>query len=420
MSLLGLMRTGVSGMAGQSNRLSAIADNVANSGTVGYKAAHTQFSSLLLSGEVGSYTSGGVVTQNRYEISRQGSLVQTSSEFDLAVLGDGFFVVNDAQGRTVLTRAGSFVPNGEGHLRNAAGQTLLGYPLAADGSATDAPTTLSGLFPIEIAQQGLEAIPSTSGLLNVTLPSGATAVAAGDLPSTNSATAVSTGRTSLEVFGNRGERYTMDVYFARTSGADEWEVAIYDASGRSASGGFPYTVGPVAQQTLTYDLLGSLSSTSASDITIPVPNGQSMTLDLSQAKMLATDFSILGVEVNGSPPSALSSIEITEKGDVKATYENGAQRSLYRIALADVASPDRLTSLSGNSYVANDQSGDIHIGNPASGGLGAVVSGALESSTVDLATELTEMIEAQRNYTANSKVVQTGAELLDVLVNLKR
>ena len=420
MSLLGLMRTGVSGMAGQSNRLSTIADNVANSGTVGYKAAHTQFSSLLLSGEVGSYTSGGVVTQNRYEISRQGSLVQTSSEYDLAVQGEGFFVVNDAQGRTVLTRAGSFVPDGEGHLKNAGGQILLGYPLAEDGSAKDSPTTLSGLVPAVIGQQELEAFPTTRGLLNVTLPSMTTAVAAGDLPSTNSATAASTARTSLDVFGNRGDRYTMDVYFTRTSGTDEWEVAVYDASGRSASGGFPYVAGPVAQQTLTYDLLGSLSSTSSSNITIPVPNGQSMSLDLSQTKLLATNFSILGIEVNGSPPSAPSSIEITENGVVKATYENGSQRSLYRIALANVASPDRLTSLDGNSYAANEQSGDVHIGNPASGGFGKVVSGALESSTVDLAAELTDMIEAQRNYTANSKVVQTGAELLDVLVNLKR
>ena len=128
MSLYGVMRTGGSGMNAQSNKLSTVADNIANVNTTGYKRASTEFSSLVLQSGTGNYNSGSVETHVRYAITDPGTLNFTTSATDLAIQGNGFFVVTDAQGsKPFLTRAGSFVPDGQGNLVNAAGFYLMGY-----------------------------------------------------------------------------------------------------------------------------------------------------------------------------------------------------------------------------------------------------------------------------------------------------
>jgi flagellar hook protein FlgE len=131
-------------------------------------------------------------------------------------------------------------------------------------------------------------------------------------------------------------------------------------------------------------------------------------------------FTVDDANVNGSKPSSVTDIEISEDGTVYASYENGTLEPLYRVALADVTSPDKLRPLAGNVYSQGIDSGVITTGFAGSGAFGKVVSGALESSNVDIAEELTDMIAAQRSYTANSKVFQTGSDLMEVLVNLKR
>ena len=131
MSLYGTMRTGVSGMNAQSNRLSTVAENIANANTTGYKRASTEFSSMILPSGNGSYNSGGVQTEVRYSISQQGATTFTTSASDLAIDGGGFFIVEGANGQEYLTRAGSFVPDSQGNLVNAAGFTLMGYEYEA-------------------------------------------------------------------------------------------------------------------------------------------------------------------------------------------------------------------------------------------------------------------------------------------------
>jgi flagellar hook protein FlgE len=135
---------------------------------------------------------------------------------------------------------------------------------------------------------------------------------------------------------------------------------------------------------------------------------------------LATGYAVYDATVNGNGPSAIESIQISTNGTLSAVFGDGTTQALYRIPLATVASPDLLNVLPGNVYTESDESGDVRIGFPDESGVGSLISGALETSNVDIAQELTDMIEAQRNYTANSKVFQTGADLLDVLVNLKR
>ncbi len=421
MSLYGMMRTGVSGMNAQANRLSATADNIANSSTAGYKRASTQFSTLVIPGSTGNYNSGGVTTTTRYAISEAGIPQYTTSPTDLAINGNGFFIVADTNGTPYMTRAGNFVPDDQGHLVNAAGFTLLGYSFA-NGTPAVTANGFAGLEPVTISQTGMTATPSTAGDFYANLPLDADAVTT-DLPSANTATSTYTAKSSIVAYDNAGSKRLLDVYFTKTAD-NTWEVAVYDQSQATPGSGFPYGAAgsaPLATQTLTFDpTSNNLTTTSASSIDIPVPNGGTVTLDLSQSTQFGTGYSVYDAHVNGNPPSAIQNVQISDDGTVYAQYDDGSLRALYRIPLATVESPDNLRVLAGNVFAATADSGDPTIGFPGDGKAGTVKSGALENSNVDIAQELTDMIESQRSYTANSKVFQTGSDLMDVLVNLAR
>ena len=421
MSLYGMMRTGVSGMNAQANRLSTVADNIANSGTTGYKRSSTEFSSLIIPSTGGNYTSGGVTTTVRTSISQQGDLKYTTSGSDLAINGDGFFVVQNSSGTPYLTRAGSFVPDGEGNLVNAAGFYLMGYSFDAGPPAATA-NGFGGLERVSIADDELLAVPSTQGLFTANLPVGADAVTnPALLPSTNNANATATQKASLRVFDNLGSEVMLDIHYTKT-GPNTWEVAVFNQAGAAPGAPFPYAAGSfITSTTLTFNgTTGALATPANGNLAINVPNGATVNLDISKMTQLGMEYTELKVEANGNAPSGIESIEIDSDGTMYAQYENGSFRELYRIPLANVPSPDMLTSLPGNVFSPSADSGDLQMGFPGSGGLGAMISGALENSNVDIAEELTNMIESQRSYTANSKVFQTGADLMDVLVNLKR
>jgi flagellar hook protein FlgE len=422
MSLYGMMRTGVSGMSAQATRLSTVADNIANSGTTGYKRSKAEFSTLVIPSAGGNYASGGVTSAIQTSISAQGVLQYTTSTSDLAISGDGFFVVQDSAGIPFLTRAGAFVPDSNGNLVNAAGFKLMGYSYA-NGTPTVTANGFNGLEPVEISDSSLVATPSTSGAYSANLPASATAVAAGSLPSDNVAGSTYSAKTSIVAYDNTGGEKMLDVYFTKT-GANTWEVAVFDRAAATPDTFFPYGAAgdpPLATQTLTFDPSnGQLDTTGFTDITIPVPGGQNLTLDLAGMTELSTGFTPFDAYVNGNPPSSIQQVEISQDGTVYAQYSDGSFRALYRVPLATVQSPDNLQSLPGNVFTQSSSSGSVRLGFPNEGKFGKVVSGALENSNVDVATELTSMIEAQRSYTANSKVFQTGSELMDILVNLKR
>jgi flagellar hook protein FlgE len=164
--------------------------------------------------------------------------------------------------------------------------------------------------------------------------------------------------------------------------------------------------------------MGKLTGTTS--LSIAIPNGQTLTLDMSQSTHLPGSYSYSEADINGNAPSDVERIEFAADGTLYAVFRNSARVATHKIPLATVTSPDNLQSLPGNVYAPSANSGDVRVGFAGEGGLGDIASGALEQSTVDLASELTAMIESQRNYTANSKVFQTGADLMDVLVNLKR
>ncbi|MEO4001570.1 flagellar hook protein FlgE [Mesorhizobium sp. CAU 1732] len=429
MSLYGMMRTGVSGMAAQSTRLGTVADNIANSGTNGYKRASVEFSSLVIPNAGTSYVSGGVATQVRYAISEAGNLQYTTSATDLAVKGDGFFVVQNSNGQPFLSRAGSFVPDGNGRLVNAAGFYLMGYNYE-NGIPSPVANGFAGLEPVQISGQSLSATPSTSGFFSGNLPYSADAWPTprlADNPTTPPAgleAAIESGsvvKASLTAVNNVGEEVLLDIYFQKM-GDNEWEMSVFYQPDATATSSFPYGTPAVATETLPFDALGKLDTSVLSkiDIDLSALNGQVVEVDLSGMTQLASSYVQGPADLNGNTPSAVDKVVIGTDGIVYAQYKNGATTPLYRLPLATVQSPDQLQVLPGNVFSPGLDSGNVQIGFAGSGGLGDIVSGALENSNVDIATELTNMIESQRNYTANSKVFQTGSDLMDVLVNLKR
>jgi flagellar hook protein FlgE len=498
MSLYGVLRSGVSGMNAQSNKLGTVAENIQNSSTTGYKRASTEFSSLILPSSEGNYNSGSVTSRVRYTIADQGPIAYTTSGSDLAISGNGFFVVTDPGGSPYLTRAGNFVLDGRnGNLVNAAGFTLMGYKLGA-GAVEPSLNSLDGVEPINLASFAMQASGSTKGIFKGNLPDGApltvatgtvttadpaatppvsgrvvfspsdidsgeqinfsvgggpgqtftvttqktvaelaadinAAVTAGNLSGINAST-TATGElvltstdpanntnvagtytsvskaSSLQVYDKVGNPIKVDITLSKIS-ATQWSISV--ANGTNPADPLTGTT----TMTLTFDADGQITGPSV--LNFNIPGGEPFALDMSGMTQLAGKYNVTGSS-NGNAPSAVKDVEFASDGTVYAVYEDGTRVGAYRIPLATVPSPDNLSPRAGNVYETTASSGGYQVGFPEMSGFGSIASGALEGSNVDIGTELTAMIEAQTSYTANSKVFQTGSELLDVLMNLKR
>jgi flagellar hook protein FlgE len=402
-------------MNAQSTKLGTVADNISNSSTTGYKRADTEFETLMGSQDSSRYAGGGVISSVRYVVTEQGTIEKTSSSTDLAIQGNGFFVVSNPEGRDFLTRAGAFVPNSNGDLVNTAGYYLMGQNLTTSSSSSV--PGVASLERVNVNQTALSAIPSSSALFGANLPSQAAVIAAADLPSANAATAQYTATNSLVAYDNLGAEVTLDIYFSKTAD-NTWEVSVYNRADAATGGGFPYANPALATQTLNFDATTG-ATTGATPMSIAIPNGNTLSLDLSSSTQLAAPFSVQQTNIDGHAPSSLDHIEIDTAGTLSAIYRNGAKIDLYRIPLATVVSPDSLSALDGNVYATNSASGDMRIGAAQSSGFGTIMASSLEQSTVDLGAELTKMIETQRAYTANTKVFQASADLLDVINNFK-
>jgi flagellar hook protein FlgE len=340
-------------------------------------------------------------------IGAQGTGTATSSPTDLTVKGNGFFVVKDASGRSALTRAGNFVVDGPtGDLVNAAGMRLQGYSLAA-GEPSVSLNSLDGMVNVNVAKLAMKTSPSTAGAIEGNLYS--------DTPNVTTPPGYSV-KSSITTYDNLGHAVKVDLYFSKTAN-NTWQASAYDSS---VPGNYPGT--PLAGPTpLTFDTFGQIVG--APTLNFTIPNGQPFSLDLSPISQVADVAKVTDLKarsVNGNAPSAVEGAEVGTDGTVYAIYKDGSRRAAYRIPVASVASPDNLTPRSGNVFDVSATSGTAQVGFANVGGRGYIQSNMLENSNVDLGTELATMIESQTSYGANSKVFQTGAEMLELLVNLKR
>jgi flagellar hook protein FlgE len=425
MSLYGIMKAGVSGMNAQSTKISAVADNIQNQNTTGYKRASVEFSSLFLGENKDNYSAGNVATHVRHSVSQQGPIQYTTSSYDLAIQGEGFFAVRDPSGANALTRAGAFVPtvvigndgNAVTRLVNAAGYQLLAQKLPVTGL----PGSMAEMVPLDFTTRALQASPSTVAVHKANLP----------LLAANNTVIDS----SMVVYDPLGTPLSIDVKFTKIS-ATSWSYAISDRGDAALT---PPRAGmALSSGTLSFDpATGGLQGVSENDpntgvgtplteplaLTVPYATGGAsfpLSFSFDGTTQRSADYTPYQISANGNSASPLEDIEIANDGTVYEVYTSGARVASYRIPLANVASPDRLASETGNVFSETRDSGRIQFGSPDSAGFGGIQSGALEGSNVDIGTELANMIEAQSAYTANSKIFQAGSELMDVLMNLKR
>ena len=403
-------------MSAQSDALANISENIANNNTIGFKRATTHFQTVLSGFQGPRQTGGGVSTYTRYDVEGKGAFISTNSSTDLAIKGDGFFVVGDDNGSVFLTRAGSFSPDASGRLVNAAGYSLMGFPTDTGGNIASGGMTAENMSVIKIQNDRLYSNPTNSGVLSVNLPASATIVGPINLPSTNSAGASGSTKTSVAVYDNLGQRVDLDFYFAK-SATNTWEVCVYNNADASMSG-FPYANPSLVTQTLTFDPDNGQLLT-GSPLTLAAPNGQSIDVEMSQTTQLGAPFTVSNLNFNGNAPGAVSQVVVGEDGTMTYRLDNGQSINAFKLALANVNAPSRLDNYTGNVYAPNSASGQMMIGAPGNGGLGSIQSSCLEASTVDLATELSAMIIAQRSFAANSQSFQVASEILQILNNLK-
>ncbi len=422
MGLYSALNASVSGMAAQTSKLSAISQNISNTSTTGYKDVEAQVEDVVSSADSTSFNGAGATTTYAYLNSVQGSYTTTSSSTDLAIDGNGYFVVEDSSGAKYLTRDGSFTADSSGNLVNDAGYTLMGFPAGYTGTED-----LDNMVAVNVNGSSSSPSPTTTATLSANLPSTATA-ATGDLPSSNASDATYTDKTSITTYDDLGTSDTLDVYYTKT-GDNTWEMSVYNDAD-STDGGFPYSSSALTTETLTFDpTTGDLSSvtdssgntvsSSAVSVTLPGESGQTFDLDISGMTQNASSFDVTTATADGSAASAATgTVDVSSDGTISAVYADGSESAIYTIALATVPSQDSLTPISGNVWQLNSAAGTVSLSTPGSSGTGTIKSDTLESSTDDLATQLTDMISAQNGYEANSKVFQTATTLLEDLVNL--
>ncbi|CAO3438300.1 flagellar hook protein FlgE [Azospirillum doebereinerae] len=413
MSLYSAMRSGVSGMSAQSARLAAISDNISNSQTVGYKRATVDFSTLLTSpGTTSGYAAGGVQSSAHYQLQQDGTPLGTTSATDMAISGNGFFVVGNNSGGSPqysLTRAGSFLPDDTGYLRNTAGQYLEAWKLSPDGTLPNVSTTrFDDLVPVNVGNLLYGGSRTTQMEFSGNLPFQA---ASGD-----------SFTTTPSFYDGLGNPLDVQLTWTKTATPNEWTLAATAPTGYTVAGS-PMTVtfaatGPYAG--MPVDGSGVPITPAPFTITSPAsPTADSFTFGLGKVTQLNGDYvpQIMG---DGSKVGRVSTVNIDETGKLWVLYDNGAKQALYQIPVADVVNPDGLVAQNGNTFTLGTGAGALSLGKGGSGSVGSVIGGALEQSNVDIATELVSLIETQRAYSSNATIVRTADEMVDETNRLKR
>ncbi|EYD73147.1 Flagellar hook protein FlgE [Limimaricola hongkongensis DSM 17492] len=419
MTISSSLSAGISGLAANAHRLATISDNIANSATYGYRRAITDFHSLMMGSGPGRYVAGGVATTSQRLIDESGALSSTSNPTDLAVRGRGFLPVSAAaaggEGLDFrLTTTGSFRADEAGVLRTPDGQTLLGWPAGLDGTVGAFPRdTPGGLQPVRVPAGQLSGIPTTQVTLAVNLPATETQDGAAGLPEEltveyydNLGTTQQLGLTFIPTLpaagGAPSNQWTMQITDGADGGALVGEYALNFDDGRDMGGTLTSvtgtTGGPYDPETGLLSIDVASGPVSMNIGAAGVPGGMTQ---------LAGLFSPITIARDGAATGNMTAIEVDPGGFVHAYYDNGASRRLYQVPLVDVPNPNGLETHDGQSYSLTRESGDMLLWNAGDGPTGDVVGFAREESTVDVASELTQLIQTQRAYSSNAKVIQT-------------
>jgi flagellar hook protein FlgE len=466
MSLYGAMIAGVSGLKAQSTNLATISDNISNLNTTAYKRTQADFSTLVTGvGNTYGYSPGGVRTQSRPLVDQQGVLQASQRPTDVAILGNGFFVVNtnaagSPTGEQLYTRAGSFSEDNQGRLVNASGYYLQGWALDQQGNISN----VNQIQTVSVGTLNGVAVNTAKVEIGINLNSqetpDATAVlgdfgAVGNFTTLNDL-ANTTGtidpdfQRQIRIYDSLGTPHDLTVSFAKVAPATsgQWGFTVSAPASEVNAAGMP--AGPagtdsvVAYGSITFNGDGSLGTVNmyANDGTpawaaagsnntaqIAWSNGaNNSTMDLNFGTPGKTDgmtqfasaYNVAFTNQDGAPVGLRTGVFIDQDGFVTATFSNGAVRKIYQLPIATFADPNSLRARNGNAYQQTTQSGEFNLRAANNGGAGRIEPSSLEGSNVDLGQEFTNMIVTQRAYGANAKTITTADEMLQELMQIKR
>lgn len=435
MTISSSLNAGVAGLNANANRLAAISDNIANSSTYGYRRVTTEFQSMVMSGSGSNpvYSAGGVRTNNLRLIDEQGALVSTNNSTDLAVRGRGFLPVAHASevgvgngaSQMFLTSTGSFRTDANGFLQSESGLVLLGWPAQPDGTIPPYPRdTSDGLEPVQINVNQFSGEPTTRMSLGV------------NLPATSTASGSTTGNEvlSIEYYDNIGTSQNLSIEFVptvpATGSSNSWTMLISDSATPGVVIGeyqLTFNDGRTNGGTLASVTAVSGGAYSAADGTISVNvAGGPIEIDIGEIDasdgltQLSDSFAPLSISKDGYPVGNMTSVEVDANGLVHAFFDTGVTRTIYQVPLVDLPNPNGMVSLDSQTYMPSPDSGSYYLWDASDGPTGDIVSYALQESATDVASELTDMIQTQRAYTSNAKVIQTVDEMLQETTNIKR
>ncbi len=394
--------TALTGLESNNTALNTIANNLANMSTVGYKDQTDQFSTLfyqqLNSGVNGSVQVGvGTQVATTETDFSNGSPTATTQATDMALQGNGFFVIND-HGQQELTRAGDFVLNTTGALQTTSGASVMGYP-AANGSITVG----SGVQPL-VLPLGQTMASKQTGSMNIQANLDASAGVTSSVPA------------PVTLYDSLGAAHQATVTFTKT-GSNTWSYNIALPAGDSA--GSAGTTG-----TLTFDGAGNLTNPTGSvggiSFTGLTDGASNMTFswNLSSLTQTASSSNVAGATQDGYGSGSYQDFSVDGNGVVQANFSNGQSQVIGQVAVGTVSNMQGLQATDNTAFLATQASGPVVIGTPGTAGRGAIEDKALESSNVDVSTEFSALIVAQRAFEANSKSITTFDQATQEAINM--
>lgn len=410
---------GVSGLNAASANLDVIGNNIANSGTIGFKSGSVQFSDVYAGSRVGLGTQVAGVAQNFTS-----GAVQTSSRaLDVAIVnGDGFFRLASPGGEIAYSRNGQFNMNKDGYIVNSGGMQLTGYPVGANGSVAGGSPAPLQLPTTAMQPNSTKNIAAQFNLdsRSAVIPA-ATTFNASDSTTYNYANAVT-------VYDSLGNSHELSTFFVKTA-SNQWDVYATADGKPLASGGALATLPPAApvagkQGTLTFNTNGNLTSApSIAFAGLNFGNGSgpmAFAVDVTGTTQFGNANDVKKLTQDGYTSGTLTSFAINQDGTVTGKYSNEQGKTLGQVVLSSFVNPNGLQPKGDNVWAETAASGQPLTGAPGAGTkLGALAAGALEASNVDLTSELVNLIIAQRTYQANAQTVKTQDQVMQTLVNMR-
>ncbi|MGL5495630.1 MAG: flagellar hook protein FlgE [Aeromonas sobria] len=388
----------ISGLNATSSNLTTISNNIANAGTVGYLGGRTTFSALYSAGQPG----GVAVNQSTQNFSALGSSSFTGRDLDMAITGTGFFITKGTDGVVSYTRAGIFQQDKNGYVVDQLGNRLQGNPVDDKGNIMQG--TLGDLY-----MQSGSMPPKASDSIQLGVNLNKDEVAITEPLDTLDPTSYHASN-STNVYDSLGSKHTLTQYYTKTSDGT-WRVDVY-MDGKDLA----------QPQTLNFDSDGKLVSGGKFTLDLPAAeldgaSAMTLSVDMRKASQFAAPFSNQVNSANGYAPGEQTGVMVDETGALFATYSNGEKMLQGQLVLANFANPEGLAVADNTRWTATTASGEPLLGIPGAGIFGGIQSQSLQLSNVDVTTEMVGLIEAQRNYQANSKVISTMSQLNQALMN---